>query len=275
MRRVEPGTAGAVVLEARSTGEAIQVEVWGSAATPPDEIARHLSAAAAWAGCDDDLGPFRELVQGHPVVAELHRQLGDLPLSRVPRVGEAFGRAVLGQLVQAVEARRSAVQVAACAGTPGPGGLWAWPTAAELGATQAWSLRRCGVSLRGVRALHAGAVEDGRLSRCGTDWARLDARLRALPGVGVWTSGETRLALGDPDAVAVGDYHLPSVVGTVLTGEQRARTQWTDAEMLALLEPFRGQRGRVIQLLLRGAHRVGRRPQRRAPRAALSAHRYW
>lgn len=275
-RRVEPGSAGTLLLEARSGAGSITTAVWGPASTPAEERAALLEAALGWAGCLDDLGGYAACVDAHPVVAELHRRLGPQRLSRLPRVGEALGRSVLGQLVQGLEARRSAVQVAALAGTPGPAALWCWPTAAQVGSTDAARLRRCGVSLRGARALHAGAVEDRRLSAAVGDWSRLDARLRALPGVGVWTSGETRIALGDADALSLGDYHLPSVVGTALTGEQRARTEWTDEEMVALVEPFTGHRGRVIRLLERGAARgLVRRPQRRAPRAALSAHRYW
>ena len=52
-------------------------------------------------------------------------------------------------------------------------------------------------------------------------------------------------ALGDADAVSVGDFHLPNLVAWALAGEPRAN----DARMLELLEPYRGQRGRVIRLL--------------------------
>ena len=69
-----------------------------------------------------------------------------------------------------------------------------------------------------------------------------------------------RSAFGDPDAVSVGDYHLPDVVAWALAGERRA----DDARMLELLEPYRGQRGRVQRLL-----EVGRvLPPRRGPRTA-------
>jgi 3-methyladenine DNA glycosylase/8-oxoguanine DNA glycosylase len=54
-----------------------------------------------------------------------------------------------------------------------------------------------------------------------------------------------RLSLGDPDAVSVGDYHLPNVVAWALAREPRG----TDERMLELLEPYRGQRGRVQRLL--------------------------
>ena len=71
-------------------------------------------------------------------------------------------------------------------------------------------------------------------------------QLEALPGVGTWTSAEVaRVALGDADAVSVGDYHLKNVVAWALAQEPRA----TDARMLELLEPYAGHRGRVCLLL--------------------------
>jgi 3-methyladenine DNA glycosylase/8-oxoguanine DNA glycosylase len=52
-------------------------------------------------------------------------------------------------------------------------------------------------------------------------------------------------AFGDPDAVSVGDFHIPNMVAWALAGEPRG----IDERMLELLEPYRGQRGRVIRLL--------------------------
>lgn len=278
LRRAEPGPCGPLVLEARPDPRGVALAVWGPAATPAHVAERALADAGAWAGLGERAGGFADLVAAHPVLRALQRRLGTPRLSRVPRLGEAFGRAVLGQLVQSLEARRSTAQVAVMAGEEAAGGLWCWPTAARIGATPAWALRRCGVSLRGARALHAAAVADQRLAEGVGDWPALDARLRALSGVGVWTSAETRLALGDPDAVSVGDYHLPALIGTVLGGGpvDAPRASWTDAGMLALLAPYAGQRGRVIRLVVAGvAAGLVARPARRAPRAALSAHRYW
>jgi 3-methyladenine DNA glycosylase/8-oxoguanine DNA glycosylase len=86
------------------------------------------------------------------------------------------------------------------------------------------------------------------LSNVPFDEARL--RLEALRGVGPWTSAEVmRLSFGDPDAVSVGDYHLPDIVAWALAGEPRG----TDERMLELLEPYRGQRARV-QVLLERSH---------------------
>jgi len=277
-RRAEPGPEGPLVLEARSLAGEVVCEVWGPAATPDHAVEAALEACAAWAGLRDTPADLVPAVAGHPVARDLLRRAGEVRLSRLPRVGEALGRAVLAQLVQSAEAARSVLQVACCAGSPAPHALWTWPTAAQLGAVPAWTLRRCGVSLKGAGALHAGAVHDRRLGGAVGDWPLLDRRLRTLPAVGIWTSAETRLALGDPDAVSVGDYHLPSTVGAALGDPRRSayRQEWTDEDMLALLAPFAGQRGRVIRLCERAVRSgLARRPPRRGARAALSAHRYW
>lgn len=78
------------------------------------------------------------------------------------------------------------------------------------------------------------------------DHAAALARLRVVPGVGVWTAAETaQRALGHPDAVSVGDFHLKDQVVHFLTGRPRG----DDAEMLRLLEPWAGQRQRVVRLI--------------------------
>jgi 3-methyladenine DNA glycosylase/8-oxoguanine DNA glycosylase len=83
-----------------------------------------------------------------------------------------------------------------------------------------------------------------------------------VPGVGVWTAAETaQRALGDADAVSVGDYHLAAFVGWALTGE---RTD--DAGMLALLEPYRGHRYRAVRMLELHVPPQPRRGPRAVPR---------
>ena len=69
-------------------------------------------------------------------------------------------------------------------------------------------------------------------------------------------------AFGDPDAVSVGDFHLPNMVAWALAGEPRG----TDERMLELLEPYRGQRGRVIRLLELGGFEAPRYGPRLSPR---------
>ena len=73
----------------------------------------------------------------------------------------------------------------------------------------------------------------------------------------MWTVGcVLGPALGDPDAVPVGDFHVKNVVAWNLANEARA----TDERMLELLVPYAGQRGRVVQAIMRhgnGAPKFG------------------
>ncbi len=274
VRRAEPGPAGPLVLEARRAVHGTGLEVWGPAPTPAEAAECALEDAIAWIGGRDEAGALDALAASDGRIARLLAARGRLRLSRLPRVGEAAGRAVLGQLVQGVEARRSAAQlVGALEAGPTAGGVTPWPTPEALRRAAEATLRRCGISGRGVRALRAAAAEDARLDAARHEgWDALDARLRALPGVGAWTSAETRLALGDADAVSVGDANLPGLVGHVLAGDRDC----DDDGMLALLAPFAGQRGRVVRLIETSVARgIVRPPRRRAPRAAVSAHRYW
>lgn len=276
-RRALRGTLAPLVGEVRAEGGRAVVIVWGAAGTADDEVAAARAATAAWAGLDDEPTGFADACAAHPVTRRLHGEIGDVVLPRLPSAGEAFARAVVGQLVQRVEAQRSVAQLVGRAGTPATEGLTCWPSPTQLRAQAPHDLRRCGISLRGAKALHAGAIEADRLERAvAAGWARAEARLRALPGVGVWTAAKTRAMLGDPDAVPVGDYNLAATVGTALTGERRHREEWTDAEMLELLAPFAGQRARVIRMCkIAAARQLVPRQRRIAPRAALSAHRYW
>ena len=143
---------------------------------------------------------------------------------------------------------------------PGPFGLWLWPEPAALAAAPYHEFHLLGIERRRADLVRTVAMHAARLEEA-NGMPREDAyrRLRALPGIGPWTAAEVAMrALGDPDAVSVGDFHLPNVVAFALAGELRA----TDTRMLELLEPFRGQRGRVIRLL----EASGIQPPARGPR---------
>lgn len=89
------------------------------------------------------------------------------------------------------------------------------------------------------------------------------ARLQTIRGIGPWTAAEaTRTAFGDPDAVSVGDAHLPDLVSWALAAEPRG----DDERMLELLAPYSGQRARVIRLLEVSGIRIPRFGPRFAPR---------
>ncbi len=74
------------------------------------------------------------------------------------------------------------------------------------------------------------------------------ARLQVVPGVGPWTAAEAlQRAIGHPDAVSIGDYHLADYVVHYFTGAARG----SDEQMLELLAPWAGQRQRVVRLIER------------------------
>jgi 3-methyladenine DNA glycosylase/8-oxoguanine DNA glycosylase len=88
-------------------------------------------------------------------------------------------------------------------------------------------------------------------------------RLESIGGIGPWTAAEIgRVAFGDPDAISVGDFHVPRLVCWALAGEPRG----DDARMLQLLAPYEGQRGRVQRLLEASGIRAPRHGPRMAPR---------
>ncbi len=201
-----------------------------------------------------------------PRLRELARRARGVRLSRTHRIVEMLSLIVLQQKVSWREAARAFRNLVRAFSEPAPGpfpGLWL-PLAPEtLRSLPAARLPPLGVTSRQAATLRelgwcASRVEEADA----LPGAEAEARLRAVGGIGPWSARSALLrGMGDADAVPLGDYNLPGVVAYNLAGEERA----DDARMLALLEPYRGQRGRVIRWLVA----AGRRPPRRAPRAAL------
>ena len=143
-----------------------------------------------------------------------------------------------------------------------------FPDAAVWRRIPSWEWHKAGVgpqrSATAVRAASVAASLERTLGlgRGGVDVA---AKLRSLPGVGVWTAAETtQRSHGDPDSPSVGDYHLPAIVGIALIGKPV-----DDDGMLELLEPFAGHRQRVMRLI----EVSGVRKPMRGPRMTIQDHR--
>ncbi|WP_423791042.1 DNA-3-methyladenine glycosylase family protein [Micromonospora cathayae] len=236
---------GPATLALRRHGGDLLAEGYGPGAD------RVLDRADAIAGLRDDLTGFADLATAHPVVARLaagHRGL------RMPATGQVFRqalRAVLEQKVTGQEAYRAYAATVRHFAEPAPGPLQPLllpPDPARVAAAPYWVFHPFGMEQRRAETLRRVAATADRLERC-ADPGEATRRLVALPGVGPWTAAEVvRIAYGDPDAVSVGDYHVPNTVAWALAGEPRG----DDARMLALLEPFRGHRGRVCVLLAAG-----------------------
>lgn len=143
---------------------------------------------------------------------------------------------------------------------PAPEGMHVMPPPEVWRAIPSWDWHRAGAEAVRARTIVNAARHAEKLERTTEESAEADRLLRALPGIGVWTSAEVRQrAHGDPDAPSVGDFHLPGIVGYALTGQKT-----DDDGMLDLLEPFRGHRHRVVRLI----ELSGVRPPARGPRMA-------
>ena len=231
---------GPSTVHIRFTAPTIEVEAWGPGADWAS------ARAAALCGEQDDASGFKP---GHPLISDLHRRHPGLRLTQTHAVFEALVPAVLGQKVTTTEAHKSQRALVDALGelAPGPVRLKLPPSAQVLSRTPYWTFHRLGVERRRAEVIIRAARSAGRLEETITmDMESAYRRLQAFPGVGPWTAAKVALvALGDADAVPVGDYHLPHAVGYALEGTARS----SDERMLELLTPYRGHRARVIRLL--------------------------
>ena len=246
---------GPATLRVRFGAEEALAEAWGPGATVA------LERAPGLLGQLDEPSHLRPQ---HPLVRDLARRFAGVRMTRAGSVYEPLLATIIGQKVTSFEARRSYRLLLQRWGepAPGPGGLLLPPAPEQLARLPYHVLHPLGLERRRADALRVAAGAARALQRLADERpAGLGPALASLPGIGAWSTAEVlRLVLGDPDAVSVGDYNLPNLVGWALAGERRA----DDARMLELLEPYRGQRARVVQLLeLSGLY-----PPRRGPRLA-------
>jgi 3-methyladenine DNA glycosylase/8-oxoguanine DNA glycosylase len=233
-------------------------------------------AGAAWAldqlprlcGVEDSPDGFD--ASRHPLIAAAHRRHPELRIGRTDLVFDALASAIFEQKVTGLQAFGAWRMILTWHGerAPGPTPRPMFAPPADWHLIPSWAWHRAGLEPPQSKAVTAAARRRGSIERAADAARDGDARdrvLTSLPGVGLWTSAETRIrAYGDPDAVSVGDYHVAHEVGFALTGH---RTD--DDGMLELLEPWRGHRQRVIRLIgLSGA-----REPRRGPRLAPEDHR--
>lgn len=255
-----PGT-----IDIRVAGAQLRATAWGPGA---GHLIDGLPAAL---GLDDDDTAFDPML--HPAVAGLARRLGRVRLGRTGAVWEALLPAILEQRITGTEAWRNYRRLVRAHGTPAPGphGLLVAPAPSVVRALPSYALTAIGIEPRRGLLLRRIAADAARLEALGAAARKpggggsgslaLASALRAHAGIGPWTAAEVTLrALGDPDAVSVGDAHLSNVVGFVLTGAARS----TDERMLELLAPWAGHRARVVRLI----ELSGARPPRYGPRVA-------
>jgi 3-methyladenine DNA glycosylase/8-oxoguanine DNA glycosylase len=237
--RTSDGPASVAITQST---EGVTAEAWGPGAD------RALADLPQVLGLED--GPLR-VGDHHRLVRDLARRFPGVRLTRTAAILESLVPAILEQKVAGNEARRAWRLLVTRHGEPAPGPpelrLRLPPTPEAIAALPYYAFHPLGVERRRAELIRRVA---GR-----ADWFEAIssmplevayARLPAVPGIGPWTAAEVGVrALGDPDAVSVGDFHLPNLVAYALAGEPRA----DDARMLELLEPWRGERARVVRLL--------------------------
>lgn len=238
---------------------------WTSDPAPVDDCG--LDAEAWGPGADWLLGRVDDLtgatdrtgsfLHGHPVVER------SLRLTRGGRIGASrmlyhhLLPTIIGQRITGGEAIRQWATLCYELGDepPGPPELvhtMRLPPAPDaLHRRPAWWFHPHGIETKRARPITEVARHADKLwswTEAGPE--EVASKLRLLPGIGDWTIGSSiGPVLGDPDVVPVGDYHHPHTVAWALADEARA----DDERMLELLEPYRGQRGRVLWALTSAA----------------------
>jgi 3-methyladenine DNA glycosylase/8-oxoguanine DNA glycosylase len=235
---------------------------WGEGA------AEFASTLPGLLGEDDDATGF---VPEHPKLVEAHRRLPGLRISRTGRVFEALVPTILEQKVHGIAARASWRRLVTAHGAPAPGpapdGMRVPPPAQVWRRVPSWEFHRAGVDPRRARTIVTCAAVADRLEQA-VEMEPQDAlrRLRAVNGVGEWTAAEVaQRALGDADALSVGDFHLAAVVGWSLLGHPL-----DDAGMVEYLKPLRPHRHRAVSLLIASGQAV---KPKFGPRTPVTDHR--
>jgi 3-methyladenine DNA glycosylase/8-oxoguanine DNA glycosylase len=258
-----PGTIRVLPVRPAPAGPRVLAYAWGPGA------AWLLDGLPAALGACDDISGFDPAP--HPLLREVASRHPGLRVGRTGRLMEALVPAILEQKVLSLEAHRAWKILLTKYGTPAPGpaprGMRVFPPPKTWRAIPPWDWHRAGVEAVRAQTINRAASVASSLERLLTlTTGEADRKLRTIPGIGPWTSAETRQrAIGDPDAVSVGDYNLPKAVGWALAGHPAA----DDAVMLELLEPYKGHRHRVTRLV----ELTGLRPPRRGPRLPVRDYR--
>jgi len=264
---------GPVTIHLRQSRGRLTAEAWGPgadelAAWLPDLLGLGMGSAAS--------GDLR--TAAHPLIADLARRHPGIRIPATRAVLDVLVPAILEQKVTGTEARRAWYGLIRTYGEPAPradgaGGegaapagpaLWLTPAAATLARLPYYVFHPFGVEQRRAALIRAIAHRAAWFEAIvDLPLPEAHARLRSVPGIGPWTAAEVAVrALGDIDAVSLGDFHLPNLVAWSLAGEPRG----TDERMLELLAPYAGRRALAMRLLETGGRPAPRYGPRLSPR---------
>ena len=249
--------SGPATVRLRIESRQLVAEAWG------DGAGLALEQVPEWVGEHDDPAA---LIPAHPAVARAARLGRGVRLPAVGGLVEVLIPTILAQKVTGIEAGRSYRHLAGRYGEPAPGPttLRLPPDPGRLVELEYYDFHPLGVERRRAETILRVCRDADRIGTVSkAALAGVYEYLHRIPGIGPWTSASALAVVrGDPDAVPVGDFHLPNTVAWALAGEPRG----TDERMLELLAPYEGQRGRVVRLLERYAGRAPAYGPRLAPR---------
>lgn len=250
---------GAATLHVTVSGTSVHAEAWGPGAGWELEHLPELLGV----GDDPDSLP----TNGHRLMRDLKKRFRGLRMARTGRVHEAIVPVILGQLVTRTEAKRAERALLATHGesAPGPGNMRVQPAPEALGRLKYEDFHPLGIGKKKAELIIEVSRRARRLEEItGLDSATAQKRLRSIRGIGPWSTALiVSEVLGDPDAVPIGDYHLPNMVAWALAGEPRA----TDERMLELLEPYRPHRYRAVLMMKMAGISAPKYGPRTAPRS--------
>ncbi|WAL95882.1 DNA-3-methyladenine glycosylase family protein [Streptomyces sp. Je 1-369] len=247
-----PGT-----LRVAARGGSVEAEAWGPGAP---WLLDHLPALL---GATDDPELF---TPRHRLLATTAHRRPGLRLTRTGLVLESLIPSILEQKITTEEAYRAWRLLVRKYGEPAPGPtpaqarMYVMPDPRTWALIPSWEWHKAGVDNKRSSTILRAVARAARLEEAASmDPPEARTRLELIPGIGPWTSAETvQRSNGAPDAVTVGDVHLPGIIGHALANNRDA----TDEDMLALLIPYEGQRHRAARLILLS----GRTPPRRDPK---------
>jgi 3-methyladenine DNA glycosylase/8-oxoguanine DNA glycosylase len=250
--------SGPVSYRLQQTSHGVSADAWG------DGAAELIAAVPELLGCRDNPEEFEPRNQ---LLRDAAIRLVGLRVPCTGRVLEALIPAVLEQKVIGLDATASWRRLVTRHGEPAPGpapaGMRIIPTAEQWRDLPTWEWHQAGVEERRAQIARRCASYATRLEAAAAaangDPSGLYRMLLALPGVGPWTAAQVGCrALGDADALPIGDYHLAAMTGWALAG-----APISDDDVEAFYEPWRPHRYRVVRLL---ELTPGTQPPRRGPR---------